>query len=88
MALKHNRFIVPRSGAFGSHVACVMRRLLRICLYYGSCPQFVCCSATIANPSEHVGRLIPLDLIKVGRNKSSELVVVGNDDDGAPHGER
>jgi len=39
-------------GVFGSHVANVIRRLLRICEHYGSHPVIVCCSATIANPGE------------------------------------
>jgi DEAD/DEAH box helicase domain-containing protein len=39
-------------GVFGSHVANVLRRLLRICRFYGSNPQFICASATIANPRE------------------------------------
>jgi DEAD/DEAH box helicase domain-containing protein len=39
-------------GVFGSHVSQVFRRLRRICGYYGSNPQFVACSATIANPGE------------------------------------
>ena len=39
-------------GAFGSHMANVMRRLDRICRYYHSKPQFLCSSATIANPTE------------------------------------
>ncbi|HKG19959.1 MAG TPA: DEAD/DEAH box helicase, partial [Candidatus Limnocylindrales bacterium] len=39
-------------GVFGSHVANVIRRLLRICAHYGSKPIIVCCSATIANPLE------------------------------------
>ena len=37
-------------GIFGSHVANVLRRLLRLCEHYGSHPQIVCCSATIGNP--------------------------------------
>lgn len=44
-------------GAFGSHVANVMRRLLRVCEMHGSRPTFVCSSATIGNPSEHVEAL-------------------------------
>ncbi|MDI9585993.1 MAG: DEAD/DEAH box helicase, partial [Acidobacteriota bacterium] len=40
-------------GVFGSHTANVIRRLRRICRNYGSSPQFICCSATIANPVEH-----------------------------------
>jgi DEAD/DEAH box helicase domain-containing protein len=39
-------------GIFGSHVANVIRRLKRICQFYGSNPQFICTSATIANPKE------------------------------------
>jgi len=39
-------------GVFGSHVANVIRRLKRICKYYGSDPIFICTSATIANPRE------------------------------------
>ncbi len=39
-------------GAFGSHLANVMKRLGRICRYYGSSPRFLCSSATIANPVE------------------------------------
>jgi DEAD/DEAH box helicase domain-containing protein len=44
-------------GIFGSQVACVLRRLIRLCDFYGSDPQFVFCSATIANPAEHAQRL-------------------------------
>jgi DEAD/DEAH box helicase domain-containing protein len=39
-------------GVFGSHLANVIRRLRRICSFYGSNPKFVLCSATIANPAE------------------------------------
>lgn len=39
-------------GVFGSHVANVIRRLKRICNFYGSNPTFICTSATIANPKE------------------------------------
>lgn len=44
-------------GVFGSHLANVLRRLLRICEFYGSRPQFLAASATIANPREHAERL-------------------------------
>lgn len=44
-------------GVFGSHVANVMRRLLRICEFYGSRPQFIMSSATIANPQELAERI-------------------------------
>ena len=39
-------------GIFGSHFGHVVRRLRRICAFYGSDPTFICCSATIANPRE------------------------------------
>jgi DEAD/DEAH box helicase domain-containing protein len=44
-------------GVFGSHVGCVLRRLWRVCARYGSAPQIIACSATIANPGEHLRRL-------------------------------
>ncbi len=45
-------------GIFGSNVANVIRRLRRICHHYGSDPQFILCSATIANPDELAEKLI------------------------------
>jgi DEAD/DEAH box helicase domain-containing protein len=60
-------------GVFGSQVACVLRRLLRVCEFYGNRPQFVCCSATIANPAEHITRL---------SSRRPQVV----EDDGAPRG--
>jgi len=45
-------------GVFGSHLCNVLRRLQRIARFYGSKPQFICCSATIANPGELASRLI------------------------------
>ena len=64
-------------GIFGSHVANVLRRLQRICHFYGSSPQFICSSATIANPLEHAERLVeqPFTLIDEAQN-------------GAPSGEK
>ncbi len=60
-------------GVFGSHVANVLRRLARICEFYGSRPQFICTSATIGNPGEHASRLL-----------EREVDVV--DQDGSPRG--
>ncbi|MHB8085014.1 MAG: DEAD/DEAH box helicase [Dehalococcoidia bacterium] len=60
-------------GVFGSHLACILRRLRRICNFYGSRPQFVFCSATIANPGEHAERLTGLPFTVI-------------DKDGAPYG--
>lgn len=44
-------------GVFGSHVAHVIRRLMRICQFYGSAPVFICTSATIKNPKELADQL-------------------------------
>ena len=62
-------------GVFGSHVANVMRRLRRICRFYGSDPVFILSSATIANPSELAGGLI-------------EDTVAAITESGAPAGEK
>lgn len=48
-------------GVMGSHMAWVFARLLRVCRYYGSDPQFVMCSATIANPRDLACRLTGRD---------------------------
>ena len=62
-------------GVYGSHLANIMRRLKRLCEFYGSKPQFVACSATIANPKELAETLMeaPFELI---------------DQNGAPAGEK
>ena len=62
-------------GVFGSHLANVLRRLQRICRHYGSNPQFICSSATIANPAELAGRLAERPFSLVSRS-------------GAPRGEK
>ena len=62
-------------GVFGSNLANVLRRLMRLCDFYGSHPQFILCSATIANPKELAETLTgrPVTLIN---------------DNGAPMGKR
>ncbi|HXY24984.1 MAG TPA: DEAD/DEAH box helicase [Candidatus Acidoferrum sp.] len=45
-------------GVFGSHLCNVLRRLRRIARFYGRDPQFICCSATIANPGELAEKLL------------------------------
>jgi DEAD/DEAH box helicase domain-containing protein len=49
-------------GVFGSHLCNVLRRLRRIARFHGREPQFVCCSATIANPGDLATRLIESDV--------------------------
>ena len=55
-------------GVFGSHLANVLRRLHRICRFYGSNPQFICCSATIANPKEIAERIIGQEVKLIDEN--------------------
>ena len=49
-------------GVFGSHVANVLRRLKRVCAFYGADPQFILCSATIGNPKAHAEALIEAEV--------------------------
>jgi DEAD/DEAH box helicase domain-containing protein len=62
-------------GVYGSHVANILRRLRRLCEFYGSRPQFVCSSATIGNPKELAEALTEREMTLVDRS-------------GAPRGER
>ncbi|HUW62376.1 MAG TPA: DEAD/DEAH box helicase [Candidatus Bathyarchaeia archaeon] len=62
-------------GVFGSHLANVIRRLKRICRFYGSKPTFICCSATINNPKEIAERVIEQPVRLIDKN-------------GAPAGEK
>ena len=52
-------------GVYGSHLANLLRRLKRICEFYGSSPQFICCSATIANPNE-LAEALTGDAVRAG----------------------
>ncbi|GHV94766.1 putative ATP-dependent helicase YprA [Spirochaetia bacterium] len=62
-------------GVLGSHVANVIRRLRRVAAFYGASPQFILCSATIANPGELAEALIGQPVALVDKN-------------GAPRGEK
>jgi DEAD/DEAH box helicase domain-containing protein len=62
-------------GVYGSHLANLLRRLKRICEFYGSKPQFICSTATIANPRELAEALTGEAFTLVERN-------------GAPRGEK
>ena len=55
-------------GVFGSHLANVLRRLARVARFYGSRPQFICSSATIANPGELAGQLVEQAVAVVERS--------------------
>ncbi len=55
-------------GVFGSHLTNVLRRLKRLCAFYGSKPQFICCSATIANPKDLAVRLLEDEVELVDQN--------------------
>jgi DEAD/DEAH box helicase domain-containing protein len=55
-------------GVLGSHLANVLRRLKRIAKFYGSRPQFICASATIANPAELAAHILEEDVELVDRN--------------------
>ncbi|MDS0525408.1 DEAD/DEAH box helicase [Clostridium sp. SHJSY1] len=57
-------------GAFGSHLANVFRRVKRICKYYNSSPQYLCSSATIANPVELAEEICGQKFIKVDKDGS------------------
>jgi DEAD/DEAH box helicase domain-containing protein len=65
-------------GVFGSHLAHVLTRLLRIAAFHGSRPRFILASATIGNPREHAARLLGVD--------SEELALISHS--GAPTAER
>ena len=62
-------------GVLGSHVADLIRRLRRVAAFYGAAPQFILCSATIANPRELAETLIGAEAALVDKN-------------GAPRGEK
>jgi DEAD/DEAH box helicase domain-containing protein len=55
-------------GVFGSHLCNVLRRLRRIANFYGCNPQFICCSATIANPGDLAGKLLERDVEVLNAN--------------------
>ena len=78
--LENLRYVVvdelhSHRGVYGSHVANILRRLHRLCRFYGSSPLFLCSSATIGNPKELAEALTGVEMTLV-------------DDNGAPRGER
>jgi len=74
---RHLHFVVVDEahtyrGVFGSHVAAVLRRLRRICAFYGSWPVFILSTATIANPAEHAQRLTGLSMKVISEDGSPQ----------------
>lgn len=69
--LQNLRFVVVDelhvyNGLFGSHVALIMRRLRRICAAVGNRHvKFVSCSATVANPEEHMRTIFGVEKIRL-----------------------
>ncbi|KAD4060151.1 DEAD/DEAH box helicase [Arthrobacter yangruifuii] len=57
-------------GVFGSNVANLMRRLRRICRYYGANPVFIGASATSAEPADSFSRLIGAPVTAVTQDRS------------------
>lgn len=55
-------------GVYGSHVANILRRLGRLCRFYGSNPQILCSSATIGNPKELAEALAEREMALVDRS--------------------
>lgn len=60
-------------GVFGSNIAFVIRRLLRLCRHYGSTPRFILSTATLANPQEFARALTGEEFVSIN-------------EDGSPHG--
>lgn len=80
--LKNLKFVVVDelhvyNGLFGSHFAFIMRRLRRICMAVGNRHvKFISCSATVANPIEHMKTIFGVDKIRL------------TDFDGSPSGRK
>jgi DEAD/DEAH box helicase domain-containing protein len=80
--LKNLKFVVVDelhvyNGLFGAHVAFIMRRLRRICAAVGNRKvKFISCSATVANPEEHMKTIFGVDKVRL------------TDFDGSPSGRK
>ncbi len=73
--LRRLRFVVVDEchhyrGVFGSNVSLVLRRLRRLCAFYGAAPVFVLASATSATPGESAARLVGLPMHTVEQDRS------------------
>jgi DEAD/DEAH box helicase domain-containing protein len=69
-------------GVFGSHVANVLRRLMRVAKFHGSTPVLIGATATIGNPREHAARIFGIP------DSAPEHELVAITENGAPQGER
>jgi DEAD/DEAH box helicase domain-containing protein len=81
--MQHLRYVVvdelhTYKGVFGSHVANVIRRLLRIARFHGSTPRILAATATIGNPRDHAARMIGV--------RPEDVELIG--ESGAPRGQR
>ncbi|KAI9775869.1 MAG: hypothetical protein M1839_000743 [Geoglossum umbratile] len=80
--LKNLKFVVVDelhvyNGLFGSHVAFIMRRLRRVCAAVGNRHvKFISCSATVANPENHMKTIFGIDKVRL------------TDFDGSPSGRK
>ncbi|KAF7193441.1 ATP-dependent helicase HRQ1 [Pseudocercospora fuligena] len=69
--LKNLRYVVMDelhvyNGLFGAHVGFIMRRLRRICAAVGNNKvRFISCSATVANPEEHMRTIFGIEDVKL-----------------------
>ena len=80
--LKNLKYVVvdelhTYNGLFGAHVSFIMRRLRRICAAVGNHRvKFISCSATVANPEEHMKTVFGVDDVRL------------TDFDGSPSGRK
>mgnify|MGYP000893675413 CR=1 FL=1 len=59
------------SGVFGSNAAFLFRRLQHLMSVLGAFPQYICASATIAEPQNHLKKLLGVEFSVVGKDKDS-----------------
>jgi len=55
-------------GVFGSHLANVLCRLMRVAQFHGSSPVAIAASATIGNPQEHASAIVGADVALVNES--------------------
>lgn len=65
------------NGAFGSHMAMVIRRLNQVCRNHNNTPQYILSSATIGSPQEHIKTLTGLNNIQLISEEDNGSPVAG-----------